>query len=108
AVERQREKASLRDPEVFVETPFQSGRLFLEAIRPIGIVPDLAGQARRSTLRVVDVALDLAGGARQRGQRAVGEGDRIPRILPALVFEPRFLAPFVLDVPVAVAISVAI
>ena len=74
-----------------------------------GVVPHLARQPRRPALGVVDVALHLAGRARRRRQRAVGEHDRVPRILPALVVEAGLLvAALVLDVAVAVAIAVVV
>src|SRR5262249_44846717 len=55
------------------------------------------------------VALDLARRAWGRGERSVGERDRIPRVLPALVVEAGLrVAPLVFDVAVAVPIAVVI
>ena len=42
-----------------------------------------------------------------RGERSVGEGDAVPRVLPALVHEPVLVEARVLDEPVAVAVAVA-
>ena len=83
-------------------------RLALELGGPRRIVPDLARQAGGAPLGVVGVALQLAGGAGRVGQSSVGEGDRVPGVLPALVFEPVGIAPLVFDVAVAVAIAVVV
>ena len=73
-----------------------------------GSFHSVAREPRGAELGVVHVALDLAGRARQLGDRPVGEGDRVPRILPALVVEARSpRAALVFDVAVAVAIAVA-
>ena len=88
---------------------FSSAACCSSAVAQPGIVPDVARQARHAHLGVVDVALQLAGRARRRRDRAVGERDRVPRVLPALVVEPGLGdAPLVLDVSVAVAIAVPI
>ena len=109
-VERQREEAALRDPEVVVEAPLERPRPRAPAASA-QLASLQTSRARRAvrTLGVVDVALQLAGRARRRGQRAVGERDRVPGVLPALVLEPGLrVAALVLDVAVAVAVAVAI
>ena len=65
-------------------------------------------RARRAAapLGVVDVALDLAGRDRPLRERAVGELDRVPAVLPALVDQARRgVAALVLDVAVAVEVA---
>src|SRR5438132_13950411 len=109
AVERQREELTLRQPEVGVEPLLQHCRFVPEARRELGIVPNVAREARTAALRVVDVALDLARRNRAGRERPVGEQDRVPRVLPALVLEARLgVPPLVLDVAVSVAVAVAV
>ena len=82
-----------------------SARCSRRSLRVV-VVPDLAGEARRASLRVVDVALDLAGRDRSLRERAVGELDRVPAVLPALVDQAGGrVAAFVLDVAVAVEVA---
>ena len=96
-------------PEVLVEAALQLGRLAARAARRASSSSQTSRASRaRAHLRVVDVALDLAGRARQLRERAVGEEDRVPRVLPALVLEAGLGVPaLVLDVAVAVAVAVA-
>src|SRR5919201_1688666 len=109
AVEGEREAAPLRDPEILVEATLQLGRLALEAHGELVVVPVLAREPRATHLYVVDVALDLARRDRPLGDRAVGEADRVPRVLPALVLESRLdITPLVFDVAVAVAVAVLV
>src|SRR5205085_11306875 len=106
AVECERVETALLDPEVRVESLLELLRFGLEPIREPGIAPDLARESRCAHLRVVDVPLDLASRDRALRNRAVGEADRVPRVLPALVLEARLrVSPFVLDVAVPVAIA---
>ena len=66
-------------------------------------------EARAAHLGVVGVALLLAGGAREAGQSAVAVGDRVRRVLPALVLEPGLLvAALVPDVAVAHEVGVLV
>src|SRR4029453_2937463 len=84
-------------------------RLFLEAIGVRGGVPDQPREARTSHLRVVGVALQFAGGPGEPGQSPVPVGDRIPRVLPTLVLEPRLLvAAPVPDVAIAEEVGVVV
>ena len=108
-VEGEREVALVLDPEVAVEPAFEIGRLLLEPIRERRVVPDRARQASAADLRVVGVALQLACGPREAGQAPVAVGDRVPRVLPALVLEPRLLVPaLVPDVAVAHEVRVLV
>jgi hypothetical protein len=85
AVQRQRKVLPVGEPEVGVEAPLELRRFALEPVGQLRVVPDLSRQAGAPHLGVVHVALDLTRGARQLGQRAVGESNRVPRVLPALV-----------------------
>ena len=74
--------------------------------RERGVAPDLAREPRAAPLRVVDVALDLAGRDRPARERAVGELDRVPAVLPALVDQAGGrVAALVFDVAVAVEVA---
>ena len=84
-------KSAILDPEVLVEATLELCCVALEVVGPGVVVPELARQAGSPHLGVVDVALELAGGARRRRNRAIGERDRVPRVLPALVVEPGLL-----------------
>jgi hypothetical protein len=101
--------ASLLDPEVAVETALEVGGLLLELVGERGVLPEKPRQAGAPHFGVVGVALQLAGGAREARQRAVVVGDRVPRILPALVLEAGLLvAPLVPDVAVAHEVGVLV
>src|ERR1700733_9766782 len=105
AVEGDGVAAALRDPEVASERRTQIAGSLLESDGKRIVVPYLAGEAGGAPLRVVDVALDLAGRDRSLRERAVGELDGVPAVLPALVDQAgERVAAFVLDVSVAVAI----
>ncbi len=108
-VQREREVLVLDDPEVAVEAALEVGRLLLELVGERRILPDLVCEAGAAQLRVVGVALQLAGRPREAGQPAVPVGDRVPRILPALVLEACLLvAALVGDVAVAQQIGVLV
>jgi hypothetical protein len=108
-VEREREVPFVRDPEVTVEPPLEVRRLFLEAIGVRRVVPDEPREAGTSYLRVVGVALQFAGGPGEAGQSPIPVGDRIPRVLPTLVLEPRLLvAAPIPDVAIAEEVGVVV
>ena len=87
----------------------RSAASFSSSVGVVWIVPDLARQPGAAHLGVVGVALQLAGGAREAGQASVAVGDRVPRVLPALVLEARLLvAPLVRDVAVALQVGVVV
>ena len=97
------------DPEVAIEAPPEIGRLPFQCVGERFVPPDCAGETRRANLRVVGVALELACSAREAGQTAVAVGDRVPRILPALVLQAGFLvSAFVGDVAVALEVRVIV
>ena len=78
----------------------------LQALGEHTVAPDLPRQPRAPSPRVVDVALDLAGRDRPARERPVGELDRVPAVLPALVEQPGGdVASLVLDVAVAVDVA---
>ena len=109
AIEREREVPSVRDPEVAVEAALEFGRFLLEAVGERRVVPDQSREAGASDLRVVGVALELARGPGEPGQPPVPVGDRIPRVLPALVLEPRLLvAAPIPDVAIAEEVGVVV
>jgi len=66
-VQRECEVAVGLDPEVAVEAALEVGRLLLELVGELRIVPDLAREPGAASLRVVGVALQLAGRAREAG-----------------------------------------
>ena len=110
AVERQRVEAALGQPEVALEARPQLLGLGARAAGQRRRRPQTSrGQPRAAPLRVVGVALDLAGRDRRLGEPAVGEDDRVPGVLPALVARGPFsrLRRLVLDVAVAVEVAVA-
>jgi hypothetical protein len=80
--------AALPVPERLVERVAQAGRATLEPIREREVVPALACKPRGAPERVVGVTLNLAGRDRRLRERPVGEQDRVPGVLPALVVEP--------------------
>src|SRR6202034_4449871 len=91
--------------EVAAEALAQVGGLALQAPCERLVAPHLTGQAGRAAPRVVHVALDLTGRDRPLGQRAVGELDRVPAVLPALVDQSGGrVAASVLDVPIAIGV----
>ncbi len=79
--------ATLLDPEIPVEPIVQRLGVRLQALGQGRVVPDLAGKTSGPDAGVIGVALDLTGRNRRFGYAAVGEEDRVPRILPALVDE---------------------
>src|SRR5437899_11266336 len=85
-VDGERERLAIWKPEVAIEAHLQFCRIALEALGQSRVVPEIARQTRGTELGIVDVTLDLAGRSRQFRQRAIGEEDRVPGILPALVF----------------------
>ena len=93
AVEREREILAVLDPEVAVEATPQVGGLPLELVRKRRVLPEETRQPRAAQLRVIGVPLQLAGRAREARDPTVAVRDRVPRILPALVLEPRLLVP---------------
>jgi hypothetical protein len=106
AVEGQREAPALRDPEVLQEPAAQRVGIRVEAVGERRVLPHLAREPGGPPFGVVDVALDLAGRDRARGDPAVPEQDRVPRVLPALVHQAGLrVARLVLDVAVAVAVA---
>ncbi len=108
-VEGEGEVPAVRDPEVAVEAPLQVGRLALQPVGERRVLPDEPGEARAAHLRVVRVPLQLAGRAREPRQPAVAVGDRVPRVLPALVLEARLLVtPLVPDVAGAEEVRVLV
>src|SRR5262249_13033367 len=106
--ESQREELTIRNPEVAVESLPQLGGLMLEALGQRGVSPDLPGKPRRPELRVVDVPLELARSPRGRRERPVAVEDRAPGVRPALASEAGSVVPLILDVPVAVAVGMAV
>src|SRR5260221_8294796 len=68
-------------------------------------------RARRAAahLGVVDIALNLTRRARQARERAIGEQDGVPGILPALVLQSRLLvAAAVLNIALPTAVTVCV
>ena len=79
---------------------------FSSASARSGASVERAGDARAGEEGGVDVGLHLAERDRALGQRAVGVGDGIPTVLPALVRQPGLGHAAVLDEAVAVAVAV--
>src|SRR5262249_36737879 len=105
SIESKREKFPIGDPKIAVEALLQERRLFLESRRERFVVPNLARETRTANLCIIHISLDLARRAGKGSQRSIRKRDRVPRIFPALVFETGFfVAPFVFDVSIAVAI----
>src|SRR5690349_2127840 len=94
------------DPEVAIESLAEGSGITLEPVGQRGVTPDVTCKASRSNARVVRISLDLASRDRPLRDRAVGEQDRIPRVLPALVDEAFGRARLVLEVAVPVAVAV--
>src|SRR5262249_49869501 len=108
-VECEPEVLVVLSPEVAVEAALEVGRLPLELVRVLRVVPDLAREPRAAHLRVVRVALELARRPREPGQAPVAVRDRVPRVLPALVLETGLLvAPPIPDVAVALEVGVLV
>src|SRR5256714_10540974 len=98
------EEFTIFEPVVLVEASFQFGSFLLQLFCKCRVVPELPGEARTAALRVIDVALDLACCARQARDRAIGELDGVPGVLPALVLQPRLLVAAVgLDLTIAIS-----
>src|SRR5438270_11312032 len=108
SVERQGVLAALLDPVVPIEAFAQGRRIAIEPIGEGGVAPDLARQASQADARIVRIALDLAGGDRPPCHPTVVEEDGIPGILPALVDQSFLRASLVLEIAVAVRLSVAL
>ena len=88
---------------------FRSAASFSSRSANSGSFQTRRARRARAHLRVVRVALKLAGRAREARQRAVAVGDRVPRVLPALVLEPGLLvAALVRDVAVALEVRVLV
>src|SRR6185437_8989401 len=101
AVERDRVEAALGQPEIPAEGGSERACPSLELPGQRLVAPDLAREMGGADLGVVGVALDLGGRDRPTGQAAVGELDRVPAVLPALVDQAaRRVPPLVLDVAV--------
>ena len=108
-VERKCEVLAVFHPEVAVEAALEIGRLLLESFRELDVLPHQARQAGAAQLRVVGVALELARRAGEARKLSVAVGDRVPRVLPALVLEARLLvAAPVRDVAVAHQVGVLV
>src|SRR5512133_3448080 len=83
-VERERVVLAVVDPVVAVEPSLEIGRLPLELVGELRVLPDLPSEPGAAHLRVVRIPLELTGRAREAGQPAVAERDRVPGVLPAL------------------------
>src|SRR5207237_8478405 len=95
------EEFTIFEPVVLVEASFQFVSFLLQLFCKCRVVQQLPGEARTAPLRVIDVALDLACCARQARERAIGERDGVPGVLPAMVLQPRLLvAAVVLDIAI--------
>ncbi|MNS22866.1 hypothetical protein D3C72_546710 [compost metagenome] len=103
----QGEKAPVREPEVPVEAQSQLGRLPLERGGPLRLAR-LAEQARGREPGAVDVALHLHHRDGRGRDAAVGVDDRVARIFPALVHDPRAQAAVVGQVAALVAVDAAL
>src|SRR5436190_2312297 len=108
-VQRQGEKLVVLDPEVAVEPPLQGCGFLLQLPGELLVLPDETCEPRTAHLGVVRVALELACRTWKARQPAVAVGDRVPRVLPALILEPRLLvAPLVRDVAVPLEVGVLV
>src|SRR5262245_3170199 len=85
SIEREREILAVWEPEISIESTLELGGLALQPRRQLGILPNLARQARAAHFRVIHVALNLAGRPRKWRELSIGKEDRVPRVLPALV-----------------------
>jgi hypothetical protein len=104
SIERKRVGGEILEPELLLEA--RANRL--------GFRPQRGGAAavtqplrkyRGLTLRVEDVALNLAQRDRRGRELPIVVEDRVGRVLPSLIDEPRRAAARVLDEPVAVAVA---
>ena len=105
-VEGEREVPPVGEPEPIVELALQVRRPLV----PLGSQPVVAAEGRdRRTGEEggIHVALHLAERDGCAGEGPVGEGDAVPRVLPALVDEPVLVESRVLHESVAVAVAVA-
>ena len=73
AVERERIRFSVLDPEGLVEAFAQGGGALPQADCEVGIVPDVVGELSRPDACVVDVPLHLGRCDRCRGKPPVAE-----------------------------------
>ena len=109
AVQREREAAALREPEVAVEARL-APPLPVRAARPAPRRPRSRARAARSAAwrRTRSPGSRRRRAAAARACRRAND-DRVPRVLPALVLEAGLgVAPLVLDVAVAVAVAVLV
>ena len=103
------EELAVLDPEVAVEPCLEVSRLALQLIGEFRVIPDQTRQSGTTHLRVVRISLQLAGRARESGQSAVVIRDGIPRVLPALVLQPRrFVATLVRHVAITLQVGVGV
>src|SRR5262245_51318213 len=99
----------LGNPKILVEFAFELSGLFLQPFGSLRIVPEFPGEARTTTLRVIDIPLDFAGGDWLGCQSAIGKGNSVPRVFPALILESGLFIPaLVLNVAVTVPIAISI
>src|SRR5205814_811916 len=106
-VERQGEILLAFDPEIPVEPRLERRSIALEAGGGFPF-PQLSIDLRHPALRHVDVGLDLGQGDGGRGEGAVRMGDGVAGVLPALVAKAPRRAAEVLDVAVAIEVTVAV
>ena len=107
AVERDDVRRQLFAPELLFEPGAKLLRVVAQAISARRVAERVRDR-RGVQLRVVHVRLHLAERDGRLGQRAVREKDRILRVFPSLLHEPRGRSPCVLDEEIAVAVAVAI
>ena len=109
AVAGEREAVAVRHPEVAVEPSLEARRLPLELVGERRVVPELRARAARSA---------SSRRTRNPGSRSIARGrlasvpsaedNRVPRVLPALVLEPRLLLRSYETYPSPSAISVLV
>src|SRR5207253_5818888 len=87
AIDGERERLAIWEPEVAIEANLQVRRLALQALGKSRVIPEGARQAGDADLGIVDVALDLAGRTRQLPHRAIGEQNAVPVFFPGLLLE---------------------
>src|SRR4029453_14622327 len=104
-----RQELAVRDPEIPVEPRLQVSRLTLQFIGKARIIPDRTRQSGTTHLRVVRISLELAGRTRKSGESPIMKEEEIPRVLPALVLQPRrFVATLVRHVAVTLQVGVGV